>query len=114
MVRDVLELDGWKIFYLGTNLPIDSIIQMINDKNIDLIAISATMNYNINSVQSMIQSIRAHSFKKPVKFIVGGNPFNANESLFKNVHADGYAVNCKEAVRVANELVGQTASEACN
>lgn len=105
MVSDALEQDGWKVYFLGTDLPIDSIIHMIREKNIDLIALSSTMDYNLNSVKSIIDNIRLSNVKEDIKFIVGGRPFNIDNSILNFVNGDGYASNCKDAVNVANELM---------
>ncbi|MGO1367771.1 MAG: cobalamin-dependent protein [Senegalia sp. (in: firmicutes)] len=113
MISDVLEQDGWFVYFLGTDLPIDSIMKMIKDKDIDLIAISTTMDYNINSIKSMITNIRLSNNKKNIKFLVGGQPFNTDDTLCEFVGADGYAKNCKEVITVANNLVqDQKASNA--
>lgn len=104
MISDVLEQDGWNVYYLGTDIPLNSILDMIKEKNIDLIAISSTMDYNINSIKSIIENIKK-SINKNIKFIVGGRPFNIDKDMVKFVAADGYAPNCKEALNVANNLM---------
>lgn len=105
MISDVLEQDGWCVYFLGTDLPIDSIMNMIKNKDIDLIAISTTMDYNINSIKSMITNIKLSSINKDIKFLVGGQPFNFDNTLCDFVGADGYAKNCKEVINIANKLV---------
>ncbi|WP_130806419.1 cobalamin-dependent protein [Senegalia massiliensis] len=105
MISDVLEQNGWRIYFLGTDLPIDSILSMIKSKKIDLIAISTTMDYNLNSIKSMIKNIRLNCQNKDIKFLVGGRPFNLDKTLVDFVEADGFAENCKEVVKVANSLV---------
>lgn len=105
MVSDSLEQDGWNVYFLGTDLPLDSIVQMIKEKNIDLIAISSTMDYNINSIKSIIENIRSSNINKNIKFLVGGRPFNINNSIVKFVDADGYASNCKKAIEISNKLI---------
>jgi len=105
MISDILEHSGWKVYFLGTDLPIDSILNMIKNKKIDLIAISTTMDYNLNSIKSMIKNIRLNCENKNIKFLVGGKPFNLDKTLVDFVEADGYAKNCKEVVKVANFLI---------
>ncbi|NBI05855.1 cobalamin-dependent protein [Senegalia massiliensis] len=105
MVSDILEQNGWKVYFLGTDLPIDSILSMIKNKKIDLIAISTTMDYNINSIKSMIKNIKLNCENKDIKFLVGGKPFNLDKTLVNFVGADGYAKNCKQVVKVANSLI---------
>lgn len=105
MISDILEKDGWNAYFLGTDLPIDSIMKMIKTKKTDLIAISTTMDYNINSIKSLIKNIKISNIDKNIKFLVGGRPFNIDNNLSDFVGADGYAENCKDVVGIANKLV---------
>ena len=104
MVTDLLELNGWHTFYLGTNTPISSIIKAVHKYNPDLIAISATMSYHINSVENIITSIKNETSGE-IKFMVGGQVFNLEPNLWKKVKADGLATNAEKAVKIANQLV---------
>ncbi|SES82923.1 Methanogenic corrinoid protein MtbC1 [Natronincola peptidivorans] len=105
MVTNLLELEGWKAYYLGINIPSDSIIKVIEEDAVDVVAISATMFFNVNSVEDLIRTIRSTESCKKVKIMVGGSAFNTDKTLWKQVGADAYASNAVEAVKVANGLV---------
>jgi methanogenic corrinoid protein MtbC1 len=106
MVSDLLEMEGFTTFFLGTNLPTQSIINILKEKQANILAISATMDYHVNAVRDLIDSVRRDSSCKGVKIMVGGAPFNMNKSLWKEVGADGQATSAEEAVKVAKKLVG--------
>ncbi|TCT16016.1 methanogenic corrinoid protein MtbC1 [Natranaerovirga pectinivora] len=105
MVTNLLELDGWKTYYLGVNIPSDSIIKMIVKEKADVLAISATMPFNVNSVTALINTIRLTKSCSNVKVMVGGNAFNTNVDLWQKIGADAYAGNGIDAVKIANKLV---------
>ncbi|MBD3406213.1 MAG: cobalamin-binding protein [Candidatus Lokiarchaeota archaeon] len=105
MVADLFEIDGWNTFYLGASTPRKDIIQTIIDRDVQLVAISATLPTNIPEVQELIEEIRAQDNLTHVKIIVGGRPFGMDPNLWKTVGADGTARNAEDAVKVGNMLV---------
>ena len=105
MVTDFLEMDGWNTYFLGTNVPSQSLIKAIEYYKADIIALSATMSYNVNSISNLIDTVRsAHLIKIP-KIIVGGLAFNNDKTLWKKINADGYSCNATECVALANQIV---------
>ncbi|MDZ4121135.1 MAG: cobalamin-dependent protein [Candidatus Cloacimonadaceae bacterium] len=102
MLSDVFELEGWNTWYLGANMPHDAIVNTIIEKEADLIAISATMTFHLNHVTDLIRSIRKRGIKLPI--MVGGYPFNADDTLWQKVGADASATDAVEALTIANGL----------
>ena len=106
MISDVLEEEGWKCFYLGTNTPTASLVQAVDDRHADILAIAATMPFNVDTVATTIIHVRAGSARTNLKIITGGQAFNMDEGLWKKVGADGYARNLSETIEVVNSLGG--------
>lgn len=102
MVCDYMENCGWDTYYLGANMPENSIIQMINEKKPDIIAISCTMTLNIFKVKNLIREIRKVNEATPI--IVGGYPFNLDKHLWKNVNADAYSSDFEGAYTISEKL----------
>lgn len=105
MVSDLLESDGWKVKYLGANMPHKDLIQTISTYKPDIIAISVTMAYNIAYVAETIREIKATPEFRHIKVIVGGLPINLNKDIYKRLEADGTAADAKKAVDLANSLI---------
>ncbi|GCD12137.1 hypothetical protein Ctaglu_37600 [Clostridium tagluense] len=105
MVTDLFEIDGWDTYFLGSDVPTQSVIKAIKDRKSDIVAISCTMPYYLASVKFLITSIRSLKELNNVKIIVGGRLFNTYRSLWKSVGADGYSSNADGAVKVANEFM---------
>ncbi len=105
MVSDFLEMEGRDTFYMGANTPNTTIIQTIAERNASLLAISATMVFHVRIVADLISLIRLSEKCKQVKIVVGGYPFNLDAHLWKQVSADGYACDARDAISVAGQLV---------
>ncbi|WHH61350.1 cobalamin-dependent protein [Petroclostridium sp. X23] len=105
MVCDFLELNGWDTHYLGAGMPEHDILKAIKDISPDIIGISATLAINISKVEHLIEEVKKQFSDKRPQIIVGGCPFNICLGLWKNIGADGYSVDAKEAVVLCNKLV---------
>ncbi len=106
MVTDLLEMEGWSTYYLGTNTPSTAICEVVIDQEADLVAISATMTYHLHHVREAIEIIRRNSSCADLPILVGGYPFNVDTNLWKRLGADGYASDVTDIGALANRLVG--------
>lgn len=105
MVADLLEKDGWNVHYLGANLPIKELIDILLRDPPFLLGISAAMPFNLEGVIDMIKEIRQREELKHVKILVGGKIFLETPGLWELTGADKYAVDAKDAVRKASLLL---------
>lgn len=109
MVTDFFEMDGWDTYYLGSNVPLSSIMQTITERKADVLAISATMTFHIPLVADLIKQVRISDSNRHIKILVGGYPFNTEPELWRQVGADGYASNAEHAITTANTLIAARA-----
>lgn len=106
MVTDFFEMDGWDTYYLGANMPIESVIKYLGEVKPQCLAISATMTYHVGAVEEMIRRIRSSELvSSTLKILVGGYPFMVAKDLWKSIGADGYAVSADQAIDLANSLI---------
>ena len=105
MVADFFEMAGWDSYYFGANTPHASLLSSIELHKPDVVAISATMIFNISSVEGLIGQIRQNESTKDVKILVGGYPFNVAQGLWKTIGADGHAEDALRAIELAKNLV---------
>jgi methanogenic corrinoid protein MtbC1 len=108
MLADFFEMEGWNTYYLGSNMPAESLIRYLKEEPADLLAVSVTMTFHVSEVQSLIASIRKNSELDGLQIMVGGMPFNIDTELWKKVGADGYAPDAKGALEAAELLVPDT------
>ena len=70
MVADMLELQGWRAYYLGPNTPLTDLLDLIGQLNADIVALSATMSANLPRLLQTASAIRMEFPRMPI--IVGG------------------------------------------
>jgi MerR family transcriptional regulator, light-induced transcriptional regulator len=105
MVADMFELEGWDTYYLGANTPPNSIIKAIEEFQPQLVAISATMIFNLKHMRELIEAIK-HMGNRKFKIMVGGYPFNIETTLWEKVGADAYSPNAITALQQAEQMIG--------
>lgn len=108
MVADIFEMEGWDTYYLGANTPNDSITQTIIDLKPDIVALSASIHYNLGAVKDLIKLIRNTPDISNIKIMVGGRPFLLAPELWKKIGADGCPTNAIEALSLADELISSS------
>jgi methanogenic corrinoid protein MtbC1 len=105
MVADFFEMAGWDTYYLGANMPVESILSEIGDVGADLLGISVALPDKIPLTAEIVDQVHGAAFDRPVKVLVGGRPFNVDPELWAKVGADGYAPDARAAVARADALV---------
>ncbi len=107
MVADIFEMEGWNSYYFGANTSIDNLIDNIKKHQPNIVAISATMIFNISTVSKIIQTIREFDSLNKIKILVGGYPFLIAKDLWKDIGADGFASDALAAVEIAERFLNQ-------
>lgn len=102
IVADFLELDGWNVKYLGSNLPSDELIKIIKEEKPDFIGIAVTLAFNIIQVKELISKIRSDSeIANDLKILVGGYAFLNGENNLKEIGADRISRSPYELIETA-------------
>ena len=102
MVCDFFEMDGWRTYYLGANVPSPSVIQALIKQQATVLAISATITYHVRAVAALILAVRGTPECSGVKILVGGYPFKVAPDLWRDIGADGSAPDAQAAILLAN------------
>jgi MerR family transcriptional regulator, light-induced transcriptional regulator len=105
MVADFFEMDGWDTYYLGANMPVQGLLQMMHQIQPDVVGISVMMGYHLPSAVDMIAAMRAEPGGAHTKIVVGGYPFLVEPELAQKIGADGWAADAEQAVELANRLL---------
>lgn len=72
MVSDYFRMQGVSSYYIGSTVPTDSLVAMLLDKKIDLLALSITMTNHFDALCNLVNVLRNHSSLEHLKIIVGG------------------------------------------
>jgi methanogenic corrinoid protein MtbC1 len=103
MVSDFFEMEGWDTFYLGANTPTSDLIRTLEEREADVLAVSATMTFHVRAVTGLIAAVRSRL--PGIKVLVGGYPFTVDPDLWRRIGADGSARDAQEAIELAGRLV---------
>lgn len=93
MISEMLEIEGFEVMFLGSNVPVQSLIDGIELRKPEFIAISTTLEYNIDSSKNMIFTIKNYFGKKSPKILIGGAAFKNLKNPCDFTGADYY---CRE------------------
>lgn len=98
LAMDCFALHGWDTVCLGVNVPTRNVQAILRNWKPDLVALSATMTFNLPQVRAVIKEIDTHCGSSRPRIVVGGRPFGVCRSLVEKVGADATGNICSEAV----------------
>jgi methanogenic corrinoid protein MtbC1 len=96
---------GWRVT-LMTPSRIGEVTQRLSAEWYDLVGISLSTDGLIEKLTSAISQMRRKSRNRSIGVLVGGATFNGNPDLYATVGANASASDGREAVRIAEGLVG--------
>jgi len=100
IIADLFEGEGWTVWFLGSGVPNDEILQFIGKVQPDILCIYGTQAAGIPSTRRLIELIRDVGVCEEMQILAAGGVFNRAEGLADEIKADLYAGNCREALRV--------------
>ena len=103
MLCDLLELEGWDTTYLGASVPVESLVDMVEKRRPDVVALSAAIAPHLPRVRAAIEAIRGSGVSPMPLIVVGGRAIAGDDVLAKRLGADFTASDASEAVRVLTE-----------
>ncbi|MGI6153173.1 MAG: homocysteine S-methyltransferase family protein [Christensenellaceae bacterium] len=103
IVRMLLENYGYEIVDLGKDVPIQLVVDTIQDQQIRLAGLSALMTTTVKSMKDTIAAVRDAGLA--CSFFVGGAVLNEEYAEF--VGADYYAKDAMKGVAIANSFFGE-------
>lgn len=101
MVADVMDAAGYKVRFLGTDMPNSGILRVIESQQADVVGISATMTANLPSVLSLIQDLRARARNRAPRIVLGGAAFRSTNLLPEELRG----LECIPDIRAAIRLL---------
>ncbi len=105
MLADLIEMEGWDVKYLGANIPVDAVFEMVVQEKPDLIGISATIEGNKEDIKKLVKRIKEYDPGIPV--MVGGLAFIISADLYEYTGGDFLGKNFVEALEFARKLAGK-------
>lgn len=97
MLSDILEIEGWDVYYTGANTPLDGLLELIAEQQAQFLCISTTLTTHLTYVQSMIACVRAANLPIPTHIVVGGQAYLSDPNLWQTIGADGFVASASKA-----------------
>jgi corrinoid protein of di/trimethylamine methyltransferase len=104
LVATMLSANGFKVYDLGVDVPIASIVAKVKETRANLVGLSALLTTTMTMQREVIKTLEAEGLRGQVKVMVGGAP--VTRSWAEEIGADGYAEDAMGAVALAKRLVG--------
>jgi methanogenic corrinoid protein MtbC1 len=98
MLCDLLDLEGWETLFLGSSVPVQSLVRMTLERSPDVLALSATIPEHVPPLREAVAAVRAAAAARAPWVLVGGLPFLTRPELVGVVGADATATDAGEAV----------------
>jgi len=102
LVALMLKNYGYQVIDLGKDVPKEVIIETAIKENAEIIALSALMTTTMKEMDEVVKLAKEKQVK--AKIIIGGAVIT--QDYCDEIHADGYAKDASEAVKVATKLLG--------
>ncbi len=103
MTCDLFEAEGWSVWFLGSGVPNDEILQLLGKIRPDVLCIYGTRPEEVPNVRKLIDLIREIGAWDQMQILTVGGVFNRAPGLDEEVRADLHARDGKEALKVVSE-----------
>lgn len=103
MVADLLEIDGWDVYYTGANTPMESLVDLLRTHKSRYLLLSTTLISHLAKVIDLIRVIRSSDLDPRPHILVGGRAYLSDPQLWKTVFADAVADSADSAGVILNQ-----------
>ena len=102
IVKVILENYGFEVLDLGRDVPVETVVNTVREKDVHLVGLSALMTTTLKSMEETIRAL--HDAKLDCKIMVGGAVLTPEYA--KKIGADWYAKDAKQSADIAKEFFG--------
>jgi 5-methyltetrahydrofolate--homocysteine methyltransferase len=103
LVGSLLEGGGFEVIDLGVNVTPEKFIATVNEKQANIIAMSALLTTTMPSMRTTIDALKQAGVRDKVKVLIGGAPIT--QKYADEIGADGYSESAVGAVALAKKAV---------
>lgn len=102
MAADLLEADGYTVYYVGGGVANDEIVEQIGQVNADRLVVFGAVPATVPYTRLLIDRLHDLNIAPKLQIVVGGGVFNRAEGLAEEIGADLWASDPTEIVEVMN------------
>ena len=103
LVGTMLSVAGFKVFDLGVDVPITTLVEKARTEKADILGVSALLTTTMVKQRDVVQALNDTGLRSAIKVMVGGAPVTSDWA--EEIGADGYSEDAIGAVAVAKELL---------
>jgi len=100
MIADLFEAQGWTVWFLGSGVPNDEVLQFVGKVTPDILSIYGTQPAGVPDVRRLVDLIREVGVCSEMQILVSGGVFNRADGLADEVRADLFAPDVTKALKV--------------
>ena len=104
IVRVILENYGFEVIDLGRDVPVETVVDTVREKDVHLVGLSALMTTTLKSMEETIAAL--HAAKLDCKVMVGGAVLTPEYA--EKIGADWYAKDAKQSADIAKKFFGES------
>ena len=102
IVRVILENYGFEVLDLGRDVPVETVVDTVREKDVHLVGLSALMTTTLKSMEETIAAL--HAAQLDCKIMVGGAVLTPEYA--EKIGADWYAKDAKRSADIAKDFFG--------
>ena len=102
IVKVILENYGFEVIDLGRDVPVETVVETVREKDVHLVGLSALMTTTLKSMEETIAAL--HAAKLDCKVMVGGAVLTPEYA--EKIGADWYAKDAKQSADIAKGFFG--------
>ena len=104
IVRVILENYGFEVLDLGRDVPVETVVDTVREKDVHLVGLSALMTTTLKSMEETIAAL--HTAQLDCKIMVGGAVLTPEYA--EKIGADWYAKDAKQSADIAKKFFGES------
>ena len=103
IIADLFEARGWSVWFLGSGVPNDEILQFVGKVEPDILCFYWTQPVGVPQVRKLVDLIREVGVCEEMQILVIGGVFNRAEGLADEVRADLFAPDITKALQTVED-----------
>ncbi len=103
IVATMLRAYGYDVYDLGSDVPVEKIVEEAIEKKADIIGVSALLTTTMTGQKKVIDLLKEKNLVNKFKVILGGAP--VTKSWVEECSANGFAGNAIDAVKLVKSLL---------
>jgi len=103
ITADLFEAQGWSVWFLGSGVPNDEILEFIGRIRPDVLCVYGEKAAGVPNIRRLIDLIRDVGVCEEMQILAAGGVFSRAEGLAEEIRADLYARNVQEALKTVQD-----------